>query len=209
MEIAVLVGIGALLTFLGVALGRYVCPAARGRPLAAFVAAQPEAARLGERVAATTRQVEEQAEVVRSLETRRETAAVEAAQLKEREAALLQKIAEQAAELAGTQDRFTAEFENIANRILKANASELSENSQRALAVMLDPLGERIEHFRQRVEATYEAETREVLSLKEQIKLITETSQAIGTQADGLARALRGNSQLLGRWGGACARAHS
>jgi DNA anti-recombination protein RmuC len=57
---------------------------------------------------------------------------------------------------------------------------------------------ERIEDFPQRVEATYEAETREGLSLKEQIKLVTETSQAIGAKADGLAHALRGDSQLLG-----------
>src|SRR5260370_39919536 len=31
--------------------------------------------------------------------------------------------------------------------------------------------------------------------------LMVETSSAIGTQADGLAKALRGDSQLLGRWG--------
>ncbi len=30
---------------------------------------------------------------------------------------------------------------------------------------------------------------------------MVETSSAIGTQADGLAKALRGDSQLLGRWG--------
>ena len=66
----------------------------------------------------------------------------------------------------------TAEFENIANRILKANASELSTNSQKALAAVLDPLRERIQDFQKKVEATYEAENREVLSLKEQIKLI-------------------------------------
>ena len=51
------------------------------------------------------------------------------------------------------------------------------------------------------METTYTAENREVLSLKEQIKLILETSHTIGNQADGLAKALRGDSQLLGRWG--------
>jgi DNA recombination protein RmuC len=40
-----------------------------------------------------------------------------------------------------------------------------------------------------------------VLSLKERIRLIVETSTAISTQADGLAKALRGDSQLRGRWG--------
>jgi DNA recombination protein RmuC len=40
-----------------------------------------------------------------------------------------------------------------------------------------------------------------VLALKEQIKLILETSNAIGTQANGLAKALRGDAQLRGRRG--------
>jgi len=201
MEVVVLIGAGVALTLTGMALGRYVCPATRGRPAAALVTAQLEAARLGERFDGVTRQAEEQAAALRALENRREVAAVEAARLKERETALMQKIAEQAAELASVQDRLTTEFENIANRILRANATELSDSSQKALAMMLDPLRERIEDFRQRVEATYEAETREVLSLKEQIKLVTETSQAVGAKADGLAQALRGDSQLLGRWG--------
>ena len=52
-----------------------------------------------------------------------------------------------------------------------------------------------------KIESTYATEAREVLSLKEQIKLIVETSHAIGVQADGLAKALRGDFQLLGRWG--------
>jgi DNA recombination protein RmuC len=167
-----------------------------------------EAARLSERVEGVTRQVEEYAKLVRSLEARRDgaateakTAAAEVARLKERESALSEKIAQQAAQLADLQKQLTTEFENIANRILKANTSELSESSQKALAAVLDQLRERIQDFQKKVETTYETEAREVLSLKEQIKLIIETSHAVGTQADGLAKALRGDSQLLGRWG--------
>src|SRR6202035_5284435 len=66
---------------------------------------------------------------------------------------------------------------------------------------VLDPLRERIQDFQNKIESAYASEAREVLSLKEQIKLMVETSSAIGTQADGLAKALRGDSQLLGRWG--------
>ena len=171
-------------------------------------AAREETARLSERVIGLTRQAEEQAEHCRSLEAHRAGAAMEAkaavaevARLKERESALSEKIAAQAAQLADMQKQLTIEFENIANRILKANASEQSESSQRALAAILDPLRERIQDFQNKVESAYQSEARDVLSLKEQIKLIVETSHAIGTQADGLAKALRGDSQLLGRWG--------
>ena len=69
------------------------------------------------------------------------------------------------------------------------------------MSAILEPLRERIQDFQTKVETTYTAENREVLSLKEQIKLILETSHTIGNQADGLAKALRGESQLLGRWG--------
>ncbi|HUZ91700.1 MAG TPA: DNA recombination protein RmuC [Methylocella sp.] len=167
-----------------------------------------EVARLTERVGGLTKQVEDLTKQHGVLEGQRDdaasevkTAAAEVARLTERESALTEKIEAQAAQLAGLQKELTAEFENIANRILKANASELSENSHKALAAILDPLRERIQDFQKKVESTYETENREVLSLKEQIKLIVETSHAIGSQADGLAKALRGDSQLLGRWG--------
>jgi len=167
-----------------------------------------EVARLTERVASLTKQNDEQAKQTVLLEGQRERAANEAkaagaevARLSERETALGEKIDTQAKQLTEQQKQLTAEFENIANRILKTNATELSENSQKALTALLDPLRERIQDFQKKVESTYEAENREVLALKEQIKLIVETSHAIGSQADGLAKALRGDSQLLGRWG--------
>ena len=197
--------LGALL---GVALGRYAWPAIRGDDAAALTSAQIEAARLGERAMGLERQLDDQASLVHSLEAQRAAAEAEAkatgaevARLTQREADLCGKIAEQAVQLTELQTRLTSEFENIANRVLKANASELSESSQKALSSILDPLRERIQDFQKKVETTYESETREVLSLKEQIKLLVETSHAVGSQADGLAKALRGDSQLLGRWG--------
>jgi DNA recombination protein RmuC len=171
-------------------------------------AAGAEVARLTERVASLTKQTEEQTNQTTALEVQREAAAneakaavAEAARLTERETALTDKIETLAAQLADQQKQLTAEFENIANRILKANATELSSNSQKELSAILEPLRQRIQDFQTKVETTYTAENREVLSLKEQIKLILETSHTIGNQADGLAKALRGDSQLLGRWG--------
>jgi DNA anti-recombination protein RmuC len=96
-----------------------------------------EAARLTERVAGLARQLDDETDLARRLEAQRAKAEAEAkaagadvARLTERETALSGKIAEQAAQLADTQNQLTSEFENIANRILKANASELSESSQ-------------------------------------------------------------------------------
>lgn len=178
----------------GAALGRYAWPAARTDTIAALAAARGEAVRLGEECRAARAKIE-------ALEGERLAAVAETARLNARHGALTEKLAEQAGERAALQTRLTSEFENIANRILKANAAELSESSQRAVAAVIDPLRERIQAFQHKVETTYESESREVLTLKEQIRHLVETSQAVGSQADGLAKALRGDSQLRGRWG--------
>jgi len=205
MDIGVLFGVAALLAaaaaLAGVALGRHMWPATRSSDAAALMTREIEVARLTEESRALRGRADQLEAEHKAAATEAKAAAAEVARLTEREKALSERIAAQAAQLADMQKQLTTEFENIANRILKVNASELSESSHKALAAVLDPLRQRIQDFQNKVESTYESEAREVLSLKEQIKLIVETSHAIGTQADGLARALRGDSQLLGRWG--------
>jgi DNA recombination protein RmuC len=170
--------------------------------------AREENARLTERVASMTRQLANQTDLLKTIEQQRDAAQEESknlgsglAGLRERENYLAAKVAEQATQLTDLHKKLTTEFENIASRILKATSAELSVTSQKDLAAILDPLRERIHEFQQKVEKTFDAETRDVLSLKEQIKLMAETSHTIGSHADGLAKALRGDSQLLGRWG--------
>jgi DNA recombination protein RmuC len=205
MDIWVLIGLAILLVvaagLAGLALGRHLWPATRRSDAAALTAREIEAARLTEECRALRTRANQLEAEHKAAASEAKTAAAEVARLTERESALSEKIATQATQLADMQKQLTTEFENIANRILKANASELSESSHKALEAILDPLRERIHDFQSKIENTYATETREILSLKEQIKLIVETSHAIGTQADGLAKALRGDSQLLGRWG--------
>ena len=205
MDIGVLIGIAALLSvaaaLAGVALGRHLWPATRRSDAVALMAREIEIARLTEESRELRSRTDQLETERRAAVSEAKAAATEVARLTEREKALSERIAAQATQLGDMQKQLTTEFENIANRVLKANASVLSESSHNTLAAVLDPLRERIRDFQNKIESTYETEAREVLSLKEQIKLIVETSHAIGTQADGLAKALRGDSQLLGRWG--------
>jgi DNA recombination protein RmuC len=185
-----------------------VTGAQRDETTAEAKTATAEVAKLAERVIGLTRQTAEQGELLRAAEMQRDqlvaeltSASAQVAALSEREKALIDKAAAQTRQLGEMHQQLTAEFENIANRILKARAAELSDSSQTALTKLLDPLRERLQDFQHKVETTYDAEKREVISLKEQIKVMVQTSHAIGSQADGLAKALRGDSQLLGRWG--------
>ncbi|MGH9534511.1 MAG: DNA recombination protein RmuC [Terriglobales bacterium] len=129
------------------------------------------------------------------------TAAVEKAHLQEREAGLLGQMGELQGRLAEQNKTLTTEFENIAGRILRASAADAVAASSDTLGNVIKPLQDRLQTFQDRIEKTYADESREVISLKAHIALALQTTQEVGTQADSLAQALRGDSQKRGRWG--------
>ena len=148
MDTGVLTGLAVLLmaaaALSGVALGRHLWPATRKGDTAALRAGEIEVARLTEECRAVRGRADQLDADHRAASSEAKAAAAEVARLTERENALSDRIAVQAAQLADIQKQLTAEFENIANRILRANACELSESSHKALAAVLDPLRERI-----------------------------------------------------------------
>ena len=119
----------------------------------------------------------------------------------ERQAAQQRMIADRDEQLKGLQDRLKTEFENMANKILAATASDLSTRSQESLAAILEPLKARLAEFQQKVEATHIEDTKERATIAEQIRQVAQAGQSIGAQAENLTRALKGDSQLRGRWG--------
>jgi len=130
----------------------------------------------------------------------RERAAASGAAAVERERALQQTIAERDEQLKGTQERLKTEFENMANRVLAATANQLSTQSQESLAVILNPLKERIAEFQQKVEASHLEDTSQRATIVEQIRQVTATGQSLGMQAENLTKALKGDPQLRGQW---------
>lgn len=119
----------------------------------------------------------------------------------ERQTALQRVIADRDEQLKGLQERLKTEFENMANKILAATASDLSAKSQESLAAILEPLKARITEFQQKVEATHIEDTKERATIAEQIRQVAQAGQSIGAQAENLTKALKGDSQLRGRWG--------
>ena len=119
----------------------------------------------------------------------------------ERETGLNRAIAERDEQLKGLQQTLKVEFEGIANNILKVTTDQLTEKSKESLAPLLNPLRERIIEFQKKVEDTHLEDTRQRSSLETHIKTIVEANQTIGEQAENLAKALKGDSQLRGRWG--------
>ncbi len=123
-----------------------------------------------------------------------------AAAVKENEN-LLQKLTEQKAELEQLNQRFTREFENLANRILDEKSQKFTEQNRSNLDIILNPFKEKLREFEQKVDQTYKAESTERITLKAEIKNLIDLNKQISEEANNLATALKGDNKQQGNWG--------
>jgi DNA recombination protein RmuC len=65
----------------------------------------------------------------------------------------------------------------------------------------LSPLQEKIQTFEKKVEETYDKELRDRISLKEEVKKLTELNTKVSEEANNLTRALKGEVKKQGNWG--------
>ncbi|HWB64848.1 MAG TPA: DNA recombination protein RmuC [Chitinophagales bacterium] len=112
-----------------------------------------------------------------------------------------QKLAEQRAELEQLNQKFSKEFENLANRILEEKSQKFTEQNRSNLDIILNPLKERLKEFEQKVDQSYKAESAERITLKAEIKHLVELNKQISEEANNLANALKGDNKQQGNWG--------
>lgn len=114
---------------------------------------------------------------------------------------LTTQIENQKKELEDLQNKLTVEFENIANKILKQRADEFSQSNHKNLGEILNPLKERIQLFEKKVEETYDKELRDKISLREEVRKLTELNTKVSEEANNLTKALKGDVKKQGNWG--------
>jgi len=112
-----------------------------------------------------------------------------------------EKLETQKLELEELQKKFTTEFENIANKILKQNSQEFTQVNQKNIGEILNPLREKIQTFEKKVEDTYEKGIKDQTDLKAEIKKLTELNTKISEEANNLTNALKSDSKKQGNWG--------
>ncbi len=111
------------------------------------------------------------------------------------------KLSEQKSEIENLQEKFTKEFENLANRIFEEKGSKFSEQNKEKLNEILNPLKEKISDFEKKVEETNKESIRGNASLREQLQMLKEMNQQITQEAKNLTTALKGQSKTQGNWG--------
>ena len=125
----------------------------------------------------------------------------EISSLKAYNESLKEKLEMQKAEIEEMQKRLTSEFENIANRIMKQRSDEFSESNKEKISEILNPLKEKIKDFENKVERAYDAEMRDKISLREELKNLTKLNAKISEGAENLTKALKGDVKKQGNWG--------
>ncbi|MGB0982523.1 MAG: DNA recombination protein RmuC [Saprospiraceae bacterium] len=114
---------------------------------------------------------------------------------------LMDKLRTQTVELSKIQDQFTLQFENIANRLLEEKSQKFTYQNQTQLTAILDPLKEKIKDFEQKVERNYMENSKERVSLKEEIKHLRDLNMQLSQDANQLVNALKGDNKTQGDWG--------
>lgn len=114
---------------------------------------------------------------------------------------LNEKLSTQKEEIENLQKRLTVEFENIASRILKEKHTEISLSNKEQIGEILNPLKEKIQLFEKKVDETYDKELRDKISLREELKKLTELNARVSEEANNLTKALKGDVKKQGNWG--------
>ena len=111
------------------------------------------------------------------------------------------RLSEHKAEITTLNERFTKEFENLANRIFDDKSQKFTEQNKNNIGELLNPLGEKIKDFEKKVNDVYISEGKERASLKNQLEMLQQLNQQMSKEANNLTKALKGENKTQGNWG--------
>lgn len=114
---------------------------------------------------------------------------------------LLERNKEQKQEVNELQQKFTKEFENLANKILEEKTQKFTEQNKENLKNILSPLQDKIQHFEKKVEDTHKESIDYHAALRQQIVSLSEMNAQMSKETINLTKALKGDSKMQGNWG--------
>lgn len=114
---------------------------------------------------------------------------------------LLERNKEQKQEVEQLQEKFTKEFENLANKILEEKSNKFAEQNKENLKTILSPLQDKIQLFEKKVEDTHKESIDYHAALRQQIIGLREMNAQMSKETLNLTKALKGDSKMQGNWG--------
>lgn len=103
--------------------------------------------------------------------------------------------------LQAAEHQLKTQFENLANKIFEDRSKQLSEQNKTSIEHIVSPIKEQLADFKKRVESVYDNETKDRISLREEIVSLRRDTEKMNQEALNLTRALKGDNKILGNWG--------
>ncbi|TDP59439.1 DNA recombination protein RmuC [Flavobacterium dankookense] len=167
-----------------------------------------EKASLEEKINGLLQQIEQLKHQINQTVQERETIRTEkeslAIQLSKKETDfenLWERNKEQKEEVEKLQEKFTKEFENLANKILEEKTNKFTEQNKENLKNILSPLQDKIQLFEKKVEDTHKESIDYHAALRQQILGLREMNEQMSKETLNLTKALKGDSKMQGNWG--------
>jgi DNA recombination protein RmuC len=114
---------------------------------------------------------------------------------------LFEKNQEQKAEVEKLQEKFTKEFENLANKILDEKSSKFTIQNKENIDAILKPLQDKIQNFEKRVEETNKEDISRTADLRREIIGLKDLNEQMSKETTNLTKALKGDTKMQGNWG--------
>ncbi|MDB5193053.1 MAG: recombinase RmuC [Segetibacter sp.] len=112
-----------------------------------------------------------------------------------------EKLDNQQNDILRLREQFRLEFTDLSNKILDDQSKKFTEANELKMKQILDPLKMNLIDFKQKVEETYDKESKERFSLSKEVQRLIEMSQLVSKEANNLTTALKGNTKMQGNWG--------
>ena len=103
--------------------------------------------------------------------------------------------------LQDAEAQLKTQFENLAHRIFEERGKQFVEHNKTSIESLVAPLKEQLGEFKNRVESVYDNETKDRISLREEIVSLRRDTQKMNQEALNLTRALKGDHKTQGNWG--------
>ena len=114
---------------------------------------------------------------------------------------LWERNLEQKQEVEKLQEKFSKEFENLANKILEEKSNKFTEQNKENMKNILSPLQDKIQLFEKKVEDTHKESIDYHAALRQQILGLREMNEQMSKETINLTKALKGDSKMQGNWG--------
>ena len=114
---------------------------------------------------------------------------------------LQEKLQDQKKEMEALNEKFAAQFKNLANEIFEEKSRKFTEQNKSNIFDLLKPLGEKINEFEKKVEETHKDNISRNSALREQLENLQKLNVQMTREAENLTRALRGDTKTQGAWG--------